>query len=291
MPARTTRSPRSTNSSLERDAQTVESDARAIEGRTWFRRVAQVGLFARGVIYLILAGLAFEVATRGSSFVQADTDGAFVAIARQPSGPLLLIALGSGCGAYATWRLVQALAGGVVDDRAARWARLGRAASGLLYLLLGAEAIELVAGRSTESIAPRPEPLVAKVLAWPGGPEIVGFVAIAVAVVGIALGTWGFLHDYGMVLDARRLGRSFGLARASGVAGDCARGLLLVIVAAYLFFAAVTRNASRSRGLGRALESLVHEPLGPELIGLIGAGLVAYAAYALIEAAYLRSVA
>ncbi|MGB9111459.1 MAG: DUF1206 domain-containing protein [Acidimicrobiales bacterium] len=274
---------------MERDALTVERDARAIEPRTWFRRVAQVGLLARAVIYLVLAGLALELATRGRSFAQADTDGAFVAIARQRGGPFLLVVLASGCVAYAVWRLVQAIAGGAVDDRVARWTRLGRAASGALYLLLSAEALELRAGTATGSISSRPEPLVARVLVWPVGPEVIGLVAIAIATSGVALGVWGFLHDYRKVIDAPRLGRYFGLARASGAAGDGTRGLLLVIGASYLFFAAVTDNPTRSMGLGHALQALVHEPLGPELLGVLGAGLAAFSGYSVIEALYRRS--
>lgn len=262
-----------------------------IEPRTWFRRVAQVGLLARAVIYLVLAGLALELTTRGRSFVPADTDGAFVAIARQRGGPFLLVVLASGCVAYAAWRLVQAIAGGAVNDRSSRWTRVGRAASGLLYLLLSAEALELRAGTSTGSISSRPEPLVARVLSWPAGPEVIGFVALAIATSGVALGVWGVVHDYRKVIDAPRLGRYFGLARASGATGDCTRVLLLLIVAAYLFFAAVTDNPSRSMGLGEALKSLVHEPLGPELLGVIGAGLAAFSGYSVIEAVFRRSAA
>ena len=64
-----------------------------------------------------------------------------------------------------------------------------------------------------------------------------------------------------------------------------------MIVAAYLFFAAATGDPTRSRGLGNAVQSLVHDPLGPELLGVIGAGLLSFSAYSVIEAVFRRSAA
>ncbi len=284
MPARTTDPPRSTRGSLEQDA-------RSIEQRTWFRHLAQIGLTARAVIYLVVAGLALEIAAKDRSSAQADSEGAFKEIARQPSGPFLLGVLACGLAAYAVWRLVQAVAGEALGERGGSWIRIGRAAIGALYLLLCAEVIELIAGASATSVSSHPEPLVARVLKWPGGPEMLGLVAATIAGGGIALGAWGFVHDYAKVIDAQRLGNRFPLARITGAVGEAARGLLVVIVAAYLFFAAATDDPKRSLGLGNAVQSLVHDPLGLELLGFIATGLLAFSAYSVIEAAFRRSAA
>ncbi|MCU1490052.1 MAG: putative integral rane protein [Acidimicrobiaceae bacterium] len=262
----------------------AEGEARSVEQRTWFHRVAQVGLSSRGVVYLILAGLAFEIAASGSSSAQANSQGALQEVARQPTGPFLLALLAVGFVAYAAWRAVQVVAGKPGKDHSEVWTRIGWAASGILYLILCAEACQLIAGSSSSSASSHPQPFVANVLKWPAGPELVGLVAVAIAGGGIALAVWGIFHDYRKVLDEHRLGRAFPAARVAGAVGDTVRGLLVVLVAVYLFSAAVTDQPSQAKGLDTALQSLVHEPGGPVLLGLAGTGMVAFAGYSFIEA-------
>lgn len=112
----------------------VEREVSQVEARTWFRRVAQIGLGARAVIYLIVGGLALEVAVRGRSSAQADSQGALHEIARQPTGPFLLSLLAAGFVAYAAWRLAQAVAGRPGQEGGIDWQRIGWGWSGALYL-------------------------------------------------------------------------------------------------------------------------------------------------------------
>ena len=192
--------------------------------------------------------------------------------------------LAAGFVAYAAWRLVQVVAGATIPEQNEAAIRVGRLAIALFYLGFCAEAVDLLASSSSTAAASRPEPFVATILRWPAGPELVGLVAVGIAVGGVALGAWGVAHDYAKILDANRLGRGFTPARVAGAAGDCARGLLVVLVAAYLFFAAVTDDPNRSKGLGNAIQSFAGEPAGPDLLGLVGAGLAAFAAYSIVEA-------
>jgi Domain of Unknown Function (DUF1206) len=241
------------------------------------------------VIYLIVGGLALEVAVHGQSSAQADSDGALHEIARQPSGPFLLSVVAAGFVAYAGWRLAQAVAGKPGHKGGIDWQRVGWAWSGVLYLGLCGEAISLIAGSSSGGSASHPEPVVARVSRWPLGPELLGLVAVALASGGIALGIWGVWHDYKNVLDADHLGGWFGAARAVGIAGDVARGLLVILVAAYVFLAAVSDNPKKAKGLGSALQSFAHRTGGPEYVGLLGVGLVCFALYSIAEAGFRRS--
>jgi hypothetical protein len=264
----------------------ITRDARKAEERSWFGRLAQAGLGARATIYFILAGLAFETAVKGTS-TTPDSQGALVEIARQPGGRLLLVVLAAGFAAYAGWRLIQAVAG-QPGARDALLSRVGWAATALLYTFLCAEAVELAAGSSTSNASSHPEPLVARVLGWPAGPVLLGLVAVLAALAGIALGVWGVAHDYRRIIDAKRMGRWFEPARVAGAIGDIARGLLVVLVAVYLFLAVVTENPTKAKGLGPALQSFAHMPAGPVLLGLIGVGLFAFACYSVAEAAFRR---
>ena len=281
----TTRSRRAPGSRRAR----VEGDARRVEEHAWFRRIAQIGLSARAVIYLIVGGLALEVAVRGQSSAQADGDGALQVIARQPSGPFLLSVLAAGFVAYAGWRLVQAVAGKPGHKGGIDWQRIAWGWSGALYLGLCSEAVSLIVGSSSGGSASHPEPVVASVARWPLGPELLGLLALGLASGGAALAIWGALHDYKNLLDAGRLGPWFGAARSVGIAGDVARGLLVILVAAYVFLAALDDDPEKAKGLGTAVESFAHRTGGPELVGLLGVGLVCFGLYSIAEAGFRRS--
>lgn len=124
---------------------------------------------------------------------------------------------------------------------------------------------------------------------WPVGPEILGLIAVGAATGGIALAIWGALHDYKKVLDARRLGHWFEVARWTGIVGDVARGLVVLLVAAYVFLAALNHDPKTAKSLGAALQSFAHDPGGPEIVGLLGIGLISFGLYSVAEACFRRS--
>jgi hypothetical protein len=268
---------------LERDADKVRTAARHEERQPAFRRVARGGLIARTVVYLMIGALSLEVAVVRHSGVAADSQGAFDEIARQPGGRALLGVLAVGLIAYAAWRVIEAIAGNGL------WPRLGWLASGVLYLALFVEAIEILAGHASSDPSEHPQPIVARLLRIPAGPELVGAIGVAIAAAGFALVVWGIVHDYDKILEARRMppwSRRF--ARVLGIAGDASRGLAVVLVASYLLDAAVADDPADARGASSALQSLVSLPAGRGLLGLLAAGLLAYAAYSAAEVCYRR---
>src|ERR1700759_4433250 len=76
--------------------------------------LARPGLTARGIIYLLIGGVAVLVAL-GQSSREADQSGALQLLASKPYGVVLLWLLGIGFAAYALWRLSEA-AFGVTGD-------------------------------------------------------------------------------------------------------------------------------------------------------------------------------
>ena len=69
--------------------------------------LARSGYAARGVVYLIIGGLAV-LAALGSGGQTTDSKGALVTILQQPFGKVLLALVALGLVGYAIWRLVQA---------------------------------------------------------------------------------------------------------------------------------------------------------------------------------------
>jgi hypothetical protein len=292
----------------ERGAEDVEEKARREERRAGYRRLARAGLVARGIVYLVIGGLTLDIAAAGRAPSGPDSRGAFAEIARQPGGRVLLSVLAVGLLAYASWRVVQFAAGaqGGEDSQSGRdsqdddhrwlgverrtWQRIGWLASGAAYAVLFAEALEILLGSSTSSSGgERPEPFVASVLRSPGGPGWIGLLGIGIAAGGVALGVWGVVHRYEDVLRFEQMSAHVQLAaRSTGIAGDLARGCSILLVAAYAVAAAVTNDPAQARAVDAALQSLVGVPGGRELLGLIGAGMLAFAVYSVFEARYRR---
>lgn len=77
-------------------------------------------------------------------------------------------------------------------------------------------------------------------------------------------------------------------ARALGMIGYPAKGVVLAIVGAFFVIAAVQRQSSEAAGLDGALKSLRDEPFGPYLITAVGVGFVAFGIYLLARARHQR---
>src|SRR3712207_6139110 len=86
--------------------------ARRAERSTAVELLGRLGLLSRGVIWLVMGLLALQVASGGDEReTRADRSGALRAIEERPFGTALLVVLLVGFLGYATWRLLEGLAG------------------------------------------------------------------------------------------------------------------------------------------------------------------------------------
>ncbi len=75
-------------------------------------------------------------------------------------------------------------------------------------------------------------------------------------------------------------------ATGVGILGHLARMVVFGLVGAFLVKAAWEFDSKEARGLDGALLELSQQPYGGFLLGAVGAGLLAYAAYCLFQARY-----
>jgi len=205
-----------------------------------------------------------------------------------------LVVLAVGLAGYALWRVAQALSGSDAhEDKGAKAVlqRCGWAAVGGLYAFLCARAVSLAlssnSGGSSGGPSSHPQPWVAMALRWPAGPVWVGAAGLAAGAAGAGLAIWGAWHDYSKVIDVGRSGPAkLKVAWALGVAGEVVRGLLVVLVSAYLVSAAVQDQPSKAKSLGEALSSFGRSAPGPELLALAAVGLACFGLYSCFEALY-----
>jgi hypothetical protein len=251
----------------------------------WIKKIGRIGISARGVIYLILAYLAFDIARHGNAPTQATSTGALEELGHRSGGPALLLLLAVGLGAYAIWRLFDAATN---KDGAIK--RLASLAIAVIYFGLLAKSIELAMGhKANGGASSNPQPLVAKVLGWPAGRVIVGVGGTALLIGGVVLGLWGLFHRYSKTLAWEHVGRRWRKAiRTLGAVGDLARGFLIALVGAYLIGTAVTGNASQAKGIDQALKSLLMHSYGAILIGAVALGLLSFGIFSFCEARLRR---
>lgn len=268
---------------------TVAAEAEAQSNRPWFRALSRAGMAARGAIFLIIGLLAIAVAT-DSGGTTTDQEGALAVLARQRFGEALLLLLAIGLACYALWRIAQ----GIIDtdhkgDDASGFAvRATKVGSGISYAILCAAAIGILTGSSNGGASSGgsgdTKSTTAGVLGWPAGRYLV-FAAAAV-ILGVAV--WNVYRGLSKKF-MKRLHPPVGMRAAVetiGRAGMCARGVIFGLIAVFLGKAAWEYDPSEAIGLDGALARLASQSYGPVLLGVVAAGLIAFALYCFAEARY-----
>jgi len=267
---------------------TVRDAAGVVGGNRSFRAVARAGLVARAAFYLLLAGLAVDLAvTRGHSGRQANAHGALSVVASSPWGLAAIVAAGVGFLVFGVARLV-----GVVRDHGLpNWRRATTALQGLFYVALTWVPVSFALGRRTTGSEQSQHAETARVLAWPGGRALVvaaGLIAMAVCGWQIRTAATGDFTD-GMALEkAPRW--ACRLVTCTGVVGIAARALVFLPVGAFLVVAGVQADPRHANGLDAELATLAGTAWGPFALAAVALGLTIFAAYSLLEARY-REVA
>jgi hypothetical protein len=277
---------------------TIASVDRAASARTARRGALVAGLFglaARGLLYLVLAVAAVELVVGSSG--QVDARGAFHQLAHNTIGRPVLFVLIVGFAGFAIWHLSLAAfdagrtSAASPTGRGQLVQRLGDAGRSVVYAMLCALAVTfLTTSKSSGNTDRKDQTWTAKVLAWSAGPWLVACIALVVAGAGGYV-IWRALRsdrqDEHAVLDVAPLQPS--LVKVLGAIGNVARGLVVGLIGAFLFGAAVTHNPSETVGLDGALKRLLDTSYGTALVLIVSAGFAAFGAYSLTRAWVNRS--
>ncbi|MCF6509761.1 DUF1206 domain-containing protein [Blastococcus sp. MG754426] len=273
----------------------VQDRAGAAAGRAGnsdaLEHLARVGLVAYGLVHLLIAWLALQLAW-GRAGQEADQSGALATLAQQPLGTPLLWVLAVGLVALALWQAAEILrwrhgwsASGEARKRAVE-KTVKAAAKAVVYAALAVLAIRFATGGG-QSGGGSQQQATAGVFGWPAGRWLVG--AAGLVVVGVAVYlvhkgvTKRFLKEIdlsGCSTSARRL------VTRLGQVGFPAKGVALGLVGGLLVWAAVTFDPAKASGLDGALHTVLTAPAGPVLLTLIAVGIAAFGAYCFVRARY-----
>ena len=256
--------------------------AREAEDSAWVSALARLGLVSRGVVWLVIGLLGVSVVLGRDE--ETDRQGALRAIADRAFGEPLLLVLVVGFAGYALWRLLQAAVGHRDEDGAKRTGKraLSAARAGLYGYLAFTTATFLAGARSGgDETTSR----TADVMARDGGRWLVGAVGVAVVVVGVVLAVRAVQRKHAEKLEQWRVPDRLPVV-ALGTVGLVGRALVLALVGGFLVRAAVLFDPAEAKGLDAALQALAAQPYGPVLLAVAVLGVLAYAVWSFVEAAF-----
>jgi hypothetical protein len=264
--------------------------AREVTDHPLLRALARAGLVAYGLLHLLIAWLAVQLA-RGVGAADADQTGALQTVADGPGGRVLLWLIGLGLLCLALWQAGEVLLwwrGLLHPERRVRTAILCARclAKAVVYAALGITGLLFAAGAGYEADE-RLRELTDDALEVPGGTLAVEAVAVAVVAVGaytfVRGVTGGFMRDIDLPAAPDRWEPAIEVA---GRVGYLAKGLAFGLVGVLLWRAARSADVSTATGLDGAMTAIAGTGAGPWLLGAVAAGFGAFGLYALARARY-----
>jgi len=255
----------------------------------WVEKAGRVGHIAKAVSYGLIAILALQVAFHQGGKT-TDRQGVLREVAGKSFGTAALWALAIGFAAYAFWQFVRAVLDRNGDGTDAKGlAKRGQhVLVGAIYTASAVAAVSLAVGSNSGTGGSEKEE-TARVLEWPGGQWIVGIIGVAMFVYGLANVWKAKAQKFRKDLDEGRMDPAVRTwSTRSGVIGYAARGVVFALIGFFLTKAALEYDPDEAIGIDGALRKLADQTYGTWLLGLVAAGLLAYAVFSLVQARYRR---
>ena len=264
--------------------------AEQVARHPWIERLARLGYAAKGVVYIVAGALAVMTAA-GAGGELTDARGALRSIARQPYGRTMLAVVAFGLVAYVIWRWVQSITDADGKGRSPKGLAL-RAAyfmSGTVYAGLALAAARIVFGADESPGENITRSWTARLMLMPFGEQLVMLAGLAVIGYGLFQIYKGYRAKFAKRLKLREIeDEARDWAVFAGRVGYAARGVVFLVIGAFLIEAARRHDPAEAQGLDGALKALAQQSFGPVVLGAVAAGLVAYGLFALVEARYRR---
>jgi hypothetical protein len=236
---------------------------------------ARLGYAASGVLHLVLAWLALQLAFGGNGG-QADQTGALGALASTTVGAALLWVLFVGFALLGLWQVTEVFARSGSK-------KLKPAAKAVVYVVLAVSTVSVLNGSRTNSNQ-QTQTATATAMSSPTGVWAVG--GVGVLVIGVGLYHIIKAARKGFLADLREHPQRWVVLVAQ--AGYVAKGIALGAVGALFVVAATTHDPAKAGGLDAGLRSLLAVPAGVVVLAAVALGLACYGVYSFARARYAR---
>jgi Domain of Unknown Function (DUF1206) len=236
--------------------------------------LTRVGFCALGAVYAGVGYLAIRVAVAGARDRVKGFRGSFRFLLEQPSGRLLVGGIAAGLLAFTLGRLLE-----VADRKRSFLSKVGSFVDALAHAAMawGAVALLLRVRRG-----PTTRSLLGWLLARPWGVtllEIAGAVVILIGVIQMVQAVSGRLSN---LPRKASLGAAGPVILKAGRFGYFARGCVSAIIGWFLIRTAIALDPRNYHDIGAALGVIERVRFGGLLLGIAGAGLVAYGGYLVV---------
>lgn len=251
--------------------------AQQVSNTKTYEVAVRTGLLAYGVVYLLVAWIALQLAW-GKSDQEASQQGALRELAEKPFGGFLLWVVAIGLFALTTWKVFELVYGRL--DTKKKVSAVGRA---VVYVVIAVSAIRVATG-SGGSGSGQQRTISARLMENAAGRVLVVVVGLGIAAIGVYLVrkaiTKKFTEDLtgGVSRQTIRLGQI----------GYTAKGVVFVIVGGLFAWAALAYDPEKAGGLDTALHTVKGKPFGPYLLTILALGLVCFAAYTFVWSRHAR---
>jgi hypothetical protein len=258
----------------------------------WVEWLARLGFAAKGVVYVIIGAFTLQLVFGAGGDTQG-TEDTFRTIAQEPFGQFLLGLVALGLLGYAIWQFVRTWMGSGENDSDLkdRGKRIAYTVNGVIHLVLAFVAARILMGNNSNSGGGNSTitEWTASIMSLPFGQLLVGFVGLCVIGAGLYRIYKAYTIEFQKKLklgnmDATKQKWTIRLGRL----GLAAQAVVFMLIGSFLVQAAVQYEPSEARGLEGALNSLLEQPFGSWLLGIVAAGLVAHGIYMGILSRYRR---
>lgn len=267
-------------------AQAQQAGRRA-DSSKMFDRAVRVGIIAYGIVHLIIAWIAIQLAL-GNQEGEASTDGALSQMAQTSMGGFLMWVVTIGFAALVLWKATDAIWGHTDEEGKKRvFKRVGSGFKAVLYGLLGLSALQFAMGNGSGG-GGGTDSMTAKVMEMPGGQLLVGLIGVAVFAYGARLIYRGLSEKFMDKLTARGQSGDAGKAFVTfGKVGYVAKGVALFVIAGLFLWAAIAHDPKKSGGLDQALQTVLEQPFGVPMLLVLAAGIGCYGVFCFAWARHL----
>jgi hypothetical protein len=278
--------------SAQETAPSTTGGARGAGDSDALENLARIGLVAYGVVHLLVAWLAIQLAWFGGGGQSADQSGAMATLAKSPVGKPLLWVIAFGLVALAAWQAAEVLRwrGSWSGSGKARTRALQRSGKALvkavIYAGLAVLAIRFATG-SGQSSSQQQQQTAQGVFGWPAGRWLVGAAGLVLIGVGVYHVYKGVTKSFLKEIDTSKASPSaLKLVTRLGQVGFPGKGVALAGVGALLIWAAITFDPAKASGLDGAMHAILDLPFGRILLTLVALGIAAFGVFVFVRARY-----
>jgi uncharacterized protein DUF1206 len=268
----------------------AEAKGRQAAANPWVERLARFGYAVRGILYAVVGVLAVQVAL-GAGGATTDKHGAIATIGSQPFGKFLLVLIAIGLTGYSLWGFIRAILDplGRGTDPKGIAQRIGYLISGLSYGTLVIPTVRFIMGSGGGGTSNASADMTATLLSQPFGQWLAGLVGLIGMAGGLGQIYQAYSTDFKKDFKSSEMSANeMKLATWVGRIGLAARGVVFVMLGFFVLQAALHVDPKQAKGLDGALATLAAQPFGPWLLGAVALGLVAFGAYSLLCARWIR---